>query len=364
MKKPLRIAIPLIAVAAIVAAVVLYNEFAGRADGPEARPAKQEKGGERGGKAGGDRKIAVSIHIADYLKITEGVRAIGTLLPYEVVEVASEVAGKIERISFEEGARVSRGDILVKINDDDLQSQLRRATFQRNLLKEKLDRSRILLEKDAISREAFDQVETDFNMVQADIELLEVRIGKTSIRAPFDGVAGFRYVSPGSYIQPGARIARVVDNSRLRLEFSIPEKYYSDALRGTQVRFTVENDRSPHYARIYAVDPTVDATTRTVIMRALYENRGLKIIPGMYADLVVGQKDGESIQIPTEAIVPDANNKKVWLVREGRAHLQDVVTGTRSENMIEVKAGLSAGDSVIVTGLMQVREGSQLIITD
>ncbi len=355
MKRSKKIAVFLIIALAVAGAVLLYNHLSTR----RAQPA-----GEQAATAqrGGARKIPVDVYLVDYVKLDEGKSALGTLLPNEEIDVASEVAGKIDAISFPEGSSVKKGQVLAKVNDDDLQSQLKKAVFERNMLKEKLDRSRILLESDAISREAFDQAETDFNMIEADIQLLKVRIDKTAIKAPFDGVVGFRYVSPGSYIQPGTKIAHLVDNSKLKVEFYLPERYYTGTLQGSAITFTTSNDPTPRHAVIYAIDPTVDPLTRNVTVRALYDNAGMRIVPGMMARVVIGRRSGSSLQVPTEAIVPDADEKSVWIVRDGKAHTQHVITGTRTENMIEVLDGLVAGDSVITTGLMQVKEGSLLMI--
>lgn len=357
MKHKLRIILLCVIPIAAVGAIVAYNMFFGAADIPSGVPEKKSA-------KGGDRTIPVIVHIADYMNLDEGVRAVGTLLPNEEVDITSEAMGKVERITFEEGMPVRRGALLVKVNDDDLQSQLKRAKFQRDMLKEKLERNRILLDKDAISREAFDQIETDYNMVEADIQLLNVRIDKTEIKAPFDGVIGFRYISLGSYIQPSTQVARLVDRSKLKVEFSIPEKYHKVSQKGSTVWFTTEGDRREFSARVYAVDSKVDPKTRTVTLRAMFDNGTANLLPGMFAAVTVGKKTGSVIQIPTEAIVPDVDRKKVWVVRGNRAVGVPVVTGVRSENMIEVTKGLSVGDSVIVTGLMQIKENSNVQITN
>lgn len=313
---------------------------------------------------GADRSTPVMVYVADYVRLDEGVRAVGTLLPNEEVDIASEATGKVDQITFEEGMPVRRGALLVKVNDDDLQSQLKRATFQRNMLREKLERNRILLDRDAISREAFDQIETDYNMVEADIQLLNVRIDKTEIKAPFDGVIGFRYVSLGSYIQPNSQVAHLVDRSKLKVEFSIPEKYHKLVGVGSTVSFSTEGNDNSYTAKIYAIDSKVDAKTRTVTMRALFDNRSASLLPGMFAAVTVGQKTGNVIQLPTEAIVPDVDRKKVWLVRDGLAVGVPVVTGVRSENMVEITSGINRGDSVIITGLMQIKENSKVQVTN
>ncbi len=162
----------------------------------------------------------------------------GTLLANEEVDIVSKVPGKVTGVFFNEGSTVKKGQMLVKIYDEDLQAQLQRAQIQEKLLAEKLERQRVLLSKDAVSRESFDQLQTDYNVTVADINLLKVKIAETEVRAPFDGVIGFRYVSDGSYVQPSVKIAHLIDYSELKLEFAIPEKYVSQPLMGMKVSFT------------------------------------------------------------------------------------------------------------------------------
>jgi len=360
-RKPKTILLIFIIIVA-VGAILLYNYFSTRS--PQAPSAQSATGSGTPGGGRTGRVLPVAIYVADFRQLDEGIRSVGTLLPNEEVNISSEIAGKVEQIAFDEGAFVKRGGILVKVNDDDLQAQLKRSVFQRDLLYDKLERNRILLDKDAISREAFDQIETDYNMIQADIQLLQVRIDKTEIKAPFDGIIGFRYIGLGSYVQPGTLVARFVDNSKLKVQFSINEKNINKIRNGNWISFTTEGDRTINRARIYAIDPTIDEQTRTVAMRAMYENAGMRLKPGMMARVTAGEKSGNTLQVPTEAIVPDAASMKVWIVRSGRAVSTPVTTGIRSEKMIEVTAGLMPGDSVIVTGLLQVREGSQVLVSN
>ena len=353
-----------IAVTAI-GAVLLYNYFSTRS--PQAPPAPSPTSPTGGGASGGGRAgrvVPVTVYVAEHRQLDEGIRVSGTLLPNEEVNISSEIAGKVDQIDFEEGAFVKRGQILVKVNDDDLQAQLKRSVFQRDLLRDKLERNRILLDKDAISREAFDQIETDYNMIQADIQLLQVRIDKTEIKAPFDGMIGFRYIGPGSYVQPGTLVARFVDNSKLKVQFSIPEKDIHKISNGDWISFSTQGDRTVHRARIYTIDPTIDEKTRTIAMRAMYDNVRMRLKPGMLATITAGEKSGNTLQVPTEAIVPDAASMKVWVMRNGRAVSTPVTTGIRSEAMIEITAGLMLGDSVITAGVLQVREGSQVLVAN
>ncbi|GHU99184.1 MexH family multidrug efflux RND transporter periplasmic adaptor subunit [Bacteroidia bacterium] len=324
-----------------------------------------QKGDEnKNDRKGGAKIVPVKVYIADYEYIDEGISVIGTLLANEEVDIASETSGKVDKILFEEGSMVKRGALLVKVDDRDLQAQLERADYQASLLKDKVDRNRVLFSKDAISREAFDQVETDYNMVMSDIQLLRVRIDKTEIRAPFDGMIGFRHISLGSYLQPNTLVARLVDVSKLKVEFAIPEKYYRTVTKGSQVSFTVAGNPRSCHARVYAIDPTVDVLTRTMTVRALYDNRDMGMLPGMSASLRVGQKSGSQIQIPTEAIVPEQEGMKVWVVREGKAHSTRITSGLRNESMITVRNGLVRGDSVVITGVLQLKEGATVQVVE
>lgn len=276
----------------------------------------------------------------------------------EEVDIVSKVSGKVTGVFFREGTVVRKGDLLVKIYDDDLQAQLKRSEIQEKMLSEKLERQRVLLSKDAVSREAFDQLQTDYNVILADINLLKVRIAETEVRAPFNGTIGFRYVSEGTYVQPSVKIAHLTDPSMLKLEFAIPEKYVSENLMGKRVSFYTQGYNDEFFATVYAIDHQIDEQTRTIGVRARYDNSDRRLMPGMFADLtLITNEKLNAIQVPTQAVVPEMNEKRLWLARMGKAVLVPVVTGTRTESMIEVTSGISIGDTVITSGLMQLRQG-------
>ncbi|MCL1973301.1 MAG: efflux RND transporter periplasmic adaptor subunit, partial [Bacteroidetes bacterium] len=234
------------------------------------------------GGAGG-RSLPVSIYIAGYYDISDGNSAVGILLANETVDLACQTSGKVVLINFEEGQRVERGDLLVKIDDLDLQAQLTRAEHQFSLAAEKLERQRILFEKDAVSREAFDQAQTDYNLIEADIELLKVRIDRTEIKAPFSGIIGFRSISLGAYLQAGAKVATLTDISTLKLEFSVSEKNVFQRLEGSTAIFSVTGSEREYSAKVYAIDPVLEEKTKTVGLRALYDNREGLLRPNMSA---------------------------------------------------------------------------------
>lgn len=295
---------------------------------------------------------------------SNGIQVVGTMLANEEVELVAEIVGKVRRIYFQEGSHVRKGDLLLKVDDADLQAQLSRAEFQRKLLSEKLERQRILLKRESISREAFDQLQTDYNVLEADIELLKVKISRTEIRAPFDGVMGFRYVSEGSYVQPSSKIATIVDNSVLKFEFSVSEKYAARDLNGRRIDFRVTGSDRLYAAQVYAVDPLIDIKTRMILLRARYDNRRNELMPGMFAKgtLMVGGEN-EYIAIPTEAVVPEMEGKRMWVVKNGKAVSVPVQTESRDEKNVEVISGIQVGDTVLTGGLMQLREGMNVSVS-
>lgn len=313
----------------------------------------------------GKGSLPVNVYIANEGIVKDGIRGIGSLLPNEVVNIASELSGKVERINFTEGEFVSKGTILVKLNDEDLQSQLARAEYQMKLTQEKLQRQKILLEKDAVSREEYDQAQTEFNVLKQDLEQIKIKIDRTEIKAPFNGIIGFRDISLGAYLQPGSKIATLVDVANLKLEFSISEKYATNSLIGKNAEFTVEGVGKTFRAKVYAIDPHLDMKTKVVTLRALFNNAGNLLKAGMSAKVLFSSSNSiESILIPNEAIIQDAKGRSVWVKREGKATSVPVEIGTRTEDMIEIRSGLMQGDSVIITGLMQISENMAVKATN
>lgn len=363
-KKKIRIVLLVVIPIVLVGMFLVQQYVIGRGKPVEEPPAPAAR--SRNTTGAGNRVIPVTVILAQEEEVADGIRAVGSLVPNEEVDIASEVSGKVTEILFKEGSPVQKGQILVKINDDDLQAQLKRYQFQEKTLKENVERQRILFAKEAISQQSYDEVVTQYNMLLADIELLNVKIDKTRIRAPFSGVVGFRFISDGSYIQPGTQIARLVDYNTLKLEFSIPEKYIGLKLIGKQVTFTTEASSDIHKAVIYAMEPRVEDKTRTIILRARYNNTRGQLRPGMSAQqiLIPTSQATKVLMVPTEAIVPSLDGKSVWLARGGQAELIPVETGNRTEAQVEVLSGIVPGDSVIVTGLMQLREGARIKVTN
>jgi membrane fusion protein, multidrug efflux system len=272
--------------------------------------------------------LNVSGYIIKPEKFSELVNSSGTLRPDEEVDLSFETSGKIVSIKFTEGTRVKKGDLLAKINDRQLQAQLEKLLAQKKLTEAKEFRERSLLEKDAISQESYDQIVTELQTIEADINLFQARISETELRAPFDGIIGLRYLSEGSYATPSTKIAKLIKISPLKIEFSVSEKYASELRIGYPVTFTVVGINNIFNASVYAVDPKIDIDTRTIVLRALYPNSREELKSGAFASitLLLSQIDN-AVSIPTEALIPEMEGEKVFIYKSGKASTVKVQTG-------------------------------------
>jgi len=295
--------------------------------------------------------------------LREMINSTGTLLPDEEVDLSFETSGKIVSVNFTEGTRVKRGDLLAKINDRHLQAQLLKLKAQRKLAEEREFRQRNLLSRDAISQESYDQAVTELQALEADVMLLEARIAETELRAPFDGIIGLRYLSEGAYANPNARIARLVKISPLKIEFSVPERYSGSVGPGFPITFSIDGINQPFRASVYAIDPMVDIRTRTIVVRALFPNQSEGLKPGRFAAINMQLDEiKDAIAIPTEALIPEMDGDKVYVFRNGQARQLTVRTGLRTADRIQIVEGLSFGDTLLITGVMQLRQGIPVVL--
>lgn len=300
----------------------------------------------------------VNAYIVKSEKLGNEIFVTGTVLANEEADLVSEIPGKITTMHMQEGSPVSKGDLLVKINDAELQAQLKKLKSQEGLVKENESRQKKLLDINGVSREEYETSLNALNAVQADLELVNAQIAKTEIRAPFQGVVGLKYASEGSYISTGTKIASIQQLDPVKIDFSVPEKYASLIQKGEPVRFSVESISDTVEAKIIAIEPKVDISTRTVQVRALCPNRQKKIIPGSFAKIKIVLKESpNSLMIPTEALIPVLKGYKVFVSRNGKAEEVSVKAGVRTEKNIEITSGLAAGDTVITTGIMQLKAG-------
>lgn len=287
---------------------------------------------------------------------------IGSLLPDEEVNLSFETSGKITDINFEEGTHVTKGQLLAKVNDRPLQAQLQRLVAQLKLAEDRVFRQDALLKRDAVSKEAYEQVKTELATLNADIELVRAQIEQTELRAPFDGIIGLRQVSVGTYASPSTIVAKLTKITPLKLEFSVPESYAKDVRVGTSLNFNLTGSLNKYEAQVYARESSLDPETRSLTIRALYPNPS-GIMPGRYASITLRKQEFENaLAIPSEAIVPEMGKDKVFLYKNGKAEPVDIVTGIRTEALVQAVAGLEEGDTVIISGTQQLRTGMAVTI--
>ena len=288
----------------------------------------------------------------------------GTILANESIEIKTETSGKILRIFFTEGQAIKKGTLLLKIDDDELRAQLEKQKYNKKLNEDNEFRQRKLLEKEAISQEEYDNALNKLNTTSADIRLLEAQLAKTAIRAPFDGFIGFRYVSEGAYISPATVIATLYNLNPAKVEFSIPAKHASRVAVKSKIYFTIENDTAQQAGEVYAVEPQIDASTRTLKIRAATPNPNGKMLPGQFVTIqLVLEHLTNAIMIPTEAIVPEQDGNKVFINANGKSKEARVSIGERTERMIEILDGIKTGDTVLTTGMLQLRGGMPVSVT-
>ncbi|MBX2961486.1 MAG: efflux RND transporter periplasmic adaptor subunit [Cyclobacteriaceae bacterium] len=321
-------------------------------------------GSKEANPAGGQAKqpkLPVEGHIVKTAQLDNKLVITGSILANESLELQSEVSGKITGIYFKEGSRVKRGDLLIQINDEEIRAQLDKQKHNIKLNEDNEFRQRKLLEKDAISQEEYDNALNRLNTTVSDIRLLEAQLEKTRIIAPFDGTIGLRYVSPGAYISPSSAIATLFNINPAKLEFAVPARYSTQLTQGKKVYFTIESNPKRWQGEVYAIEPQIDPNTRALKIRAVADNSEGLLLPGQFVRVeLILETITNAVLIPTQAIIQEMEGPKVFISRNGKAERIDVTTGIRTDRELEILSGLNTGDTLITTGLLQIRQGIQL----
>jgi len=356
MNKRLRVVLTIVIIV-FVAGIIAY---------PKLKPLflSKSKGAGKGNPMMAQSRQALNAigYLIQPVQMSDLINSTGTLKPDEEVELSFETSGKIVKINFIEGTRVKKGELLAKINDKPLQAQLQKLQAQKKLAEEKEFRQRSLLEKDAISQESYDQIVTDLQTIEADINLVKARISETELRAPFEGIIGLRYLSEGSFTTSSTKIARLVKISPIKVEFSITEKYADEIKIGFPVTFVIDGINTVFDATVYAVEPKID-NNKLIVLRALYPNKNEELKPGRYAriTLQLSQFDN-TVAIPTEALIPEMDGEMVYTYKAGKAASVKVITGLRTESKIQIIEGLNFGDTLITSGILQLRHNLPVVL--
>lgn len=296
--------------------------------------------------------------IATPEKFADNLQLSGSIEADEQVELRSEIMGVVERINFKEGTKVSKGQVLLRVNDIELRAQLSKVGTAKQLASENERRAKLLLDKQAISQEEYDVASAGYKSAQAEAQLISAQLEKATMRAPFSGTIGLRYISQGTYVTPSTPIATLVNTQKLKITFSVPAKYANRIKLDSEISFTTSGSDTEHTARIYAVEPQIDVATRTLKMRAIADNSDGKLYPGMFASVMLPLETvDDAILVPSESLIPIQNGKMIFISEGGKAKQIQVETGSRTESSIRILSGLKAGDTILTSGVMSLKDG-------
>jgi len=295
---------------------------------------------------------------------SEKIEVPGSLLPIEETQIRPEVGGRIVKLNIQEGTFVKKGDLLVKLFDQDLQAQLRKLEVQLDISKRTVERQRDLLAINGISQQDFDLSALAVDNLNADIETTKIAISKTEIRAPYSGKIGLRNVSLGAYVSASDLLTTIRQVDQLKLEFSIPEKYAKYIGPGYQLKFKVDGGDQVHAAVVVATEGNVESVTRTLKIKSIVTESHPELIPGIFAkvNLQLGRTKN-ALMIPSQAVIPQARSKQIILLRKDSVRFLNVETGIRDSVFVQIVSGLKSGDTVITTGLMAIRPNSKIKIS-
>lgn len=348
-----------------VLAVGGLSYWAGTRSGTPA-PSPAPAGAPAKGPGGPPAGIAVEAQRPTPMRLPQSLTTVGSLRSEETVIVRPEIAGRVALLAFREGHRVTKGDVLVRLDDSVQKADLERARANLVLSKSKFERAEDLRAKGFISGQARDEAENAFKVAQADAELAAARLAKAEIRAPFSGTVGLRSVSLGDYVKEGQDIVNLEEIDPLKVDFRIPEVFLSQVRAGQALQLSLDAmpDRT-WPGQVLAINPLIDAAGRSIVIRAQVSNSDGKLRPGMFARVRLLTSDvRDSLVIPEESIFPVGDDKFVYKVVEGRAQRQKIEIGQRRDGKVEVLAGLGAQDRIVTAGVVKVRDGAMLKVAE
>ena len=328
---------------------------------PEAKGGKSK--GKDGGKGGPPARVPVQIYLVQPTSLTNAVVTTGSVLADEAVTLQSEVAGKITSLNIQEGQPVKKGQLLFTINADEIQANLKKQAYDLKLYQDQEERQRKLLTKEYISAQEYEQTNNLLLTARADQQALRAALAKAYVRAPFSGVLGLTTATVGTYVSPGTPITTLARVQPVKIDFAVPGRFANAVRVSDPVTVTDEATAKKYTAKVYAINPQIDPTSRTLQVRARYANEKQALRPGAFVkvNLQLGVTS-DALQIPTEAVIPDASGYTVFLLKKGKATTQKVKIGNRSDKLIEITDGLAVGDSLIRTGILQVKPGDRVLI--
>jgi len=343
----------LVLVAGLVIGVVGVRWYEGRADAtPKAATPVVAA------PAPASKAIAVQVATVKQVALARGVSAVGTLRSENSVMLRPEVTGRIVEINFQEGGKVSEGQVLVRLDDSVTKAQLQQAQANLSLASSQHRRAQELTKQGFISKQARDESASQLKVQQAAVALAKAHLEKTAILAPFDGLIGLRNVSVGDYVSPGIDLVPIESVDPLKVDFRIPEQFLGQVQVGAKLALSF--DALPGQQReggVGAISPLVDVGGRSLLLRAQVPNGDDLLRPGMFARVRLQFADAQGLIVPETSLVPAGEEQFVYRVEDGRAKRVVVKLGQRRGGQVEILEGLQAGDQVLTTGLQKVSDG-------
>lgn len=309
--------------------------------------------------------IPVDAYVIKPVELENEVSTSGTILANETVEIKSELTRKITGIYFKEGSFVPKGKVLFRLDDSDLLAQLNKLELDEDLYIKQESREKQLLDKGLLTPDEYEIRLTTLDKLRADIDIINIQIEKTYIRAPFSGVTGFRNVSLGSLVNNTNVLTSLQDIGRVKIDFSIPEKYLRMFSPGQSITFDVEGYEDEFSGTVVSYDPNIDESTRSIILRAAANNRGNKLLPGSFVKVKLSlDKTNDAVMVPTESIVPKLKGQSVYVYNGGTVKSRDVEMGLRTEKEVQIIAGINSGDTIITTNILRLKPESKVKIVN
>jgi membrane fusion protein (multidrug efflux system) len=348
-KKPIKIIAISLVLLVVLGLIIIPKIVSDNSKSPQTQNPNQQS-----------QQISVDGFILKTQALDNDIKAIGTVRANEEAEIRSEISRKIRGIYFKEGTYVGRGQTLFKLDGDDLTARLRKQELEEKLAISKLEREKQLREKGLTSQEDYDISENTLEQIRADMNLTRIDISKTYVRAPFSGIIGLRNVSNGAYVTPNVVLTSIQDVSKVKIDFSIPEKYIYLFKKGQKVVFRVDGLEGEFEGEVYAYEPKVENNTRSLVLRAICSNSNRKLLPGTFANVTFKLTENDNaIMIPTQALVPKLKGQSIFVVKEGKAKLIDVEIGERTEQYVQITSNnINAGDTIITTNILRLKDNA------
>lgn len=323
-------------------------------------PAREAKAASPpGSAASASPPISVNVVRVSTEPLQVQVQASGTLLPRESVELVSELSRRLVKVRAEEGSNVKKGQVLFELDAADLHAELAKLEVQARLAKATLDRGQKLLSEGLSTQQELDASEANADAAQAQRRLLAVTLSKTLIRAPFAGKLGLRRVSEGAWVTSSTVLSTLQDTSKLKLDFTLPERYAGLVAVGSEFSFKTAGRGDTFKGKVAAQEPMVDRATRSIVVRGVIEHQP-SLLPGTFATVEVPLHTEQALLVPNIAIVPGVDGRRVFVVDGDVVRSASVELGTRSADRVQVLSGLKAGDQVVVSNLLRVRDRAKV----